>query len=319
MRKSIHSKFLQVKLLSSYFLISMYCCWIPPTSAFAQGSKEDVKTNLPLVSDEVYQSIVQFYDYDQDIPLEARLVEKIEIDGGIREKIVFTGINHTKVPAYLVLPKSGVGTYPVILIVDGITGSKERWFDDSSWPKGGLVIKSLLNKGFAVMILDAVYHGERSAENEYAPVTLEYPIAARNMMMQTAIEYRRAIDYLSTRTEIDTTRIGMLGLSMGGLITFQLTSLDSRIKTAVAGLTPLIKDAIYQPVLASTFASHIQCSSFLMLMGNKDNWYTITEARQLYDLIPIAQKEFVEYDTGHKPPIQYVDDVTDWFVNYLKP
>jgi len=297
----------------------MSCCWIASTSAFAQGSKADVKTNLPLVSDEVFQSIAQFYDYDQDIPLEARIVAKNELAEGTREKIVFTGIDHTKVPAYLVLPKSGEGTYPVILIVDGISGSKERWFDDSSWPKGGLVTKSLLNMGFAVMILDAVYHGERSAENEYAPATLEYPIAARNMIMQTAIEYRRAIDYLSTRTEIDTTRIGMLGLSMGGLITFQLTSVDSRIKTAVAGLTPLIKDPKYQPVESTTFAGHIQCSSFLMISGNKDNWYTMTEARQLYDLIPIDQKEFVEYDSGHEPPIEYVEKVTNWFVNYLKP
>lgn len=319
MQKSIQSKLLQIKMLSPYFLLSIYCFWMAPASAFAQGPKEDVNTNLPMVSDEVFQSIVQFYDYDQDIPLDARVVAKNELAEGIREKIVFTGVNHTKVPAYLVLPKSGVGNYPVILIVDGITGSKERWFDDNSWPKGGLMIKSLLSKGFAVMILDAVYHGERSAENEYAPITLEYPIAARNMIMQTAIEYRRALDYLSTRTDIDTSRIGMLGLSMGGLITFQLTSIDPRIKTAVAGLTPLIKETIYQPVLASTFASHVQCSSFLMFMGNKDDWYTMTEARQLYDQIPLSQKDFVEYDSGHKPPIKYIDNVTDWFVNYLKP
>ena len=61
------------------------------------------------------------------------------------------------------------------------------------------------------------------------------------MIMQTAIEYRRAIDHLSTRSDIDTTQIEMMGLSMGGLITFELTSIDQRIKMAVAGTNSLIQ------------------------------------------------------------------------------
>ena len=34
------------------------------------------------------------------------------------------------------------------------------------------------------------------------------------------------------------------------------------------------------------------------------------EARQLYNLIPITQKKFVEYDTGHEPPAEYIEKVT---------
>jgi len=307
MRKSI---------LSNFFLPIGYCLFFF-TSSFGQDTKENTKTNLPVVSNEVYQAIVQFYEYDADIPLEARVADKRELTYGNREKIIFTGINQSRVPSYLVIPKDGASSHPVVLIVDGIFGSKERWFDDESWSKGGLVTKALLNNGFAVMILDAVYHGERSAENDYAGPSLKYPIAARNMIMQTTIEYRRAIDYLSTRRDIDTTRIGMLGLSMGGLITFQMTSVDSRIKTAIAGLTPQLRDPKYQPVESAVFASHVRCSSFLMLMGNKDRWYTMEEARQLYNLIPITQKEFVEYDTGHEPAAEYVEKVTNWFVKYL--
>jgi cephalosporin-C deacetylase-like acetyl esterase len=303
-------------IVSNLFLSVSYCLFFS-TPTFGQVTKEDSKTNLPIVSNEAYQAIVQFYEYDADIPLEARIVNKQELPYGNREKIVFTGINNSRVPSYLIIPKDGASSHPVVLIVDGIFGSKERWFDEESWPKGGLVTKALLNNGFAVMILDAVYHGERSAENDYAGPSLKYPIAARDMIVQTSIEYRRSIDYLSSRTDIDTNRIGMLGLSLGGLITFQLTSIDPRIKTAIAGLTPQIKDPKFQPVVSTTFASHIACSSFLMFMGNKDNWYTMEEARQVYDLIPITLKEFVEYDAGHEPPTEYVEKVTNWFVKYL--
>ena len=305
------------KSILSNCLLSISCCLLIFTSTYAQNTKEDTKTILPVVSNEAYQAIVQFYEYDVEIPLEAQIVEKKELPYGDREKIIFTGNNQSRVPSYLIIPKDGASSHPVVLIVDGIFGSKERWFDDESWPKGGLVTKALLNKGFAVMVLDAVYHGERSAENDYVGPSLKYPIAARNMIMQTTIEHRRAIDYLSSRADIDTARIGVLGLSMGGLITFQLSSIDSRIKTAIAGLTPQIKEPKYQPVVSTTFASHVACSSFLMFMGNKDDWYTMNEARQLYDLIPIAKKEFVEYNTGHEPPAEYVEKVTNWFVEHL--
>ena len=319
MRNSTFSNLFSVNENLHYFLLSVIFCWITGTPIIAQVTETD-GIELPAVSEEVYESIAQFYEYDRNIELEPRVLQKIELSDGDREKIIFVGINQIHVPAYLVLPKRNASKYPVVLIVDGIYGSKERWFEDDSWPKGGLITKALLQAGFAVMIIDAVYHGERSAENEYSgpPWPLSYPYTSIRMIMQTAIEYRRAIDYLHTRSDIDTTQIGMMGLSMGGLITFELTSIDSRIKTAVAGLTPLFKRPEFQPIEPSIFAGRVRCNSFLMFMGNKDQFYTMHEARQLYDQIPITQKEFVEYDIGHEPPIEYVEKVTNWFLKYLK-
>jgi dienelactone hydrolase len=275
----------------------------------------------PQVSEEVYRTIAQFYEYDRNIPLEPQIVKKKELPEGNREKIVFVGINKVRVPAYLIFPKSKADTYPVVVIVDGIYGSKERWFEDDSWPKGGQITKSFLKAGFAVMILDAVYHGERASDYEYAPPPFffTYPNESRQMVIQTAVEYRRGIDYLSTRSDIDTTRIGMMGLSMGAVITFELSSIDPRIKTAVAGLVAPLRRPELQSVDVTTFANHVSCKSFLMFMGNKDPLYTMEEAHQLFDRIPITQKEFVEYDTDHTPPVEYVEKVTDWFVKNLKP
>jgi dienelactone hydrolase len=213
----------------------------------------------------------------------------------------------------------GKTPYPIVFLVDGIYGSKERWLKDDSWLKGGLVTKSLLQAGFAVMVLDAVYHGERAAENNFVlpPAPSEYPYKARHMMIQTAIEYRRAMDYVANRSDVDTARIGMLGLSMGGLITFALTSLEPRIHTAVAGLTPLFKKSMFQACESSTFASRIKNCSFLLFAGSKDNFYTPDEARQLYDLITTPNKEFVMYETAHEPPVEYAAKVTAWFKQYL--
>ena len=292
---------------------------ITESPCIAQIKITDAHTPIPLVNDDVYHAIAQFLEYDRNIPLDAKIIYKDEFEGSTREKIVFTGVNNSKVPAFLVIPNDNVATHPVVFLIDGIYGSKDRWFQDNSWPKGGLAAKALLNNGFAIMTLDAVYHGERSYENDYEiePWPGQFPYQARHMILQTTIEYRRALDYLATRKDIDTTRIGSLGLSMGGLITFQLTSIDSRIKSAVAGLTPIGKAKEFQPWLPSTYANRVNCNSFLMFMGNKDTVYTMKDAYELFDLIPIDQKEFIEYNVGHDPPIEYVKKITNWFLDKL--
>ena len=320
--KVMRTKYLSNNLLKKLFLLLLYVyCLMPYSQIAAQVKKADPQMSLPLVSNEVFQTIAQFFEYDRNIPLDAKIISEDEFEGSKKEKIVFTGVNNSKVPAYLIIPNDGGDKHPIVFLVDGIYGSKERWLDDNSWPKGGLVTKALLKNGIAVMMLDAVYHGERAAENAYVspPWPFAFPYKARHMVIQTAIEYRRAIDYVSTRNDIDTTRIGMMGLSMGGLITFELSSIDSRIKTAAAGVTPILRIPELQSVDVNTFANHVSCNSFLMFMGNKDGLYTMKEARQLYDLIPITQKEFVEYNSGHQPPVEYVGEVTNWFVKYLKP
>jgi dienelactone hydrolase len=48
-----------------------------------------------------------------------------------------------------------------------------------------------------------------------------------------AWEDRRAVDYLLTRADVDTTRLGCAGLSGGGLRTIYLAGLDPRIRCAV--------------------------------------------------------------------------------------
>ena len=298
-----------------YSLILLFSLIIISRDAFGQEENK-----LPKVSNEVFRSINQLYNYDTGVPIEARVIEKQTLPYGHREKIVFTGINASKVPSYLIIPKVEADKYPVVLIVDGIYGSKDRWFEDDSWPHGGQMTKSLMKSGFAIMILDAVYHGERASEYDFVhpPWPFSYPNEFRHMVIQTATEYRRAIDYLYSREEIDTGRIGMLGLSMGALITFQVSSIDPRINTAIAGVVPTLKLSELQAVDVCTFANHVSCSSFLMFMGNEDGLYTMEEAHELFSRIPFSEKEFVEYNAGHRPPVEYVIKATNWFLKYLK-
>lgn len=294
---------------------------------YAQAEKP---YKLKPVGDEAYQAILQFYQYDKDIPLEAHIVEKLEKEDYIREKIVIRGTRDSRVPGYLAIPKKGTPPYPCILQIHGLTLSKSDWWE-YSYAHGELVTKELLSSGFAVLSLDMQYHGERSIYNDFESTynmlfEKRWGYRFRDMIVQTTIEYRRAMDYLTTRSEIDTSQFGVIGSSIGGVMTFILTGIDSRIKVSVACVTPTMKPRPFLPpekyisgFAAHTFVRSIRERPFLMLMGNQDKFnYTVEEAKQLYDLIESKHKNIIFYDSGHKMPENYVGKAVEWFKNYLQ-
>jgi cephalosporin-C deacetylase-like acetyl esterase len=307
------------RILYPPVLLGVVLCLITNHTLSAQVKKGDAQAAIPIVNQEVYQSIIQFYEYDGNIPLDARIVSNEDYEGSNKQKIIFKGVNNSQVPSLLIVPKDGQLTHPIVLIADGLGGEKNWWVDDESFSLGGLVTKSLLKKGFAVMVCDAVFHGERSWENGFSsqPWPWTYPYTFRHIVMQTGMEYRRAMDYLATRADIDTSRIGMMGVSMGGVITFALSSIDSRIKSSIAGLTPPFKEYEFQSIAPSTFAGRMQVNSFLMFIGTKDELYSTKEARTLFDMISAKKKEFVEYNTAHHVSKEYADMASEWFAKNL--
>lgn len=315
------NNFIRNTIFRSHVFFTIATCFIFHHPISAQVKKTDAQTSIPIVSQEVYHTITQFFEYDRNIPLDARIVSNEEYEGSSKQKIIFQGVNNSRVPSLLIVPKDGQLTHPVILIADGLGGQKEWWVDDESFSLGGLVTKALLKNGFAVMVCDAVAHGERTYENGFSslPWPWSYPYTFKHIVTQTAIEYRRAMDYLTTRPDIDSTRIGMIGISMGGVITFALSSVDPRIKSSIVGITPPFKEPEFQSISPSSFASRVGVNSFLMFIGTKDELYSIKEARQIFDMIPVKKKKFIEYNTGHHVSKEYASMASEWFLINLKP
>lgn len=293
---------------------------------------QDQKT-LPRIAplgDEAFQAILQFYQYDKDIPLDAAVVENLDEKDYIREKIVFRGANDYRVPGYLAIPKTGIPPYPLVLQIHGMTLSKEDFWRSDSYHKGNLLTQALLDEGFAVLALDAQYHGERILFNDFQSTLImlfrkQQINRLREMVVQTVVDYRRAMDYLETRKEIDPDRIGVIGYSLGGAMAFVLTGVDPCIKVITACVTPCLirqrwPDQHNISAIAPTnFVRAIHGRPTLMLMGKNDTGQcTVEEARALYDLIEGEAKEIVFYDSGHRLPVEHVSKAVKWFKNHLK-
>lgn len=138
-----------------------------------------------------------------------------------------------RVPVLMVAPAGAKGKLPVMIVLHGTGGSKEgvqSWLED--FAKLGVI-------GVAI---DARYHGGRTNAGKgstayVAAITKAWQTPAGKPMehpfyYDTVWDLWRLIDVLEKRDDIDPNRIGMLGISMGGIQTWLAASVDDRVTVA---------------------------------------------------------------------------------------
>ncbi|MEN8202766.1 MAG: alpha/beta fold hydrolase [Bacteroidota bacterium] len=286
----------------------------------------NAQENFQPIGEEAFKILSDFYQYDKDIPLNTRMVETSEMEYCTREKIVFTSVDDERVPGYLAIPKTGLEPYPLVMLLHGFGHEKESWWNGETYCNGTLLTKSLLESGFAVLMLDAQYFGERIGNNDFEhprvfAVDKKWISRLNHSFVQTIKDYRRAMDYLAGRTEIDTGRIGITGYSMGGIHTFMLSALDSRIKTIVTAVAPpaVLTGMVsqYNMMAVENYAARIEDKPMLMLMGKEDEYYTSVQGQQLYELINNSETKIIWYDSGHSLPPAWTDEALAWFKEHL--
>jgi dienelactone hydrolase len=135
----------------------------------------------------------------------------------------FKGANGEAVPGIFVTPGAAAGPKPTVLILHGLGGSKEQMY---------LAMVSFAGRGFSVFAIDAAGHGKRTPINGKAVALLTLP-EMRQVSGQTVADLRRAVDWLETRPEVDKSRIGFLGVSLGGILGGVFAADEPRVKAAV--------------------------------------------------------------------------------------
>ena len=255
---------------------------------------------------ETFLTAQSVYEYNAKATSRLDTVSTDSSAGYVRRKLTLSADLAPRFPFYLVTPRSGRRPFPVALLVHGYTSTKEQWF----WPQAALA-DSLGKAGFAVVALDAPYHGDRAGESGYRmPTNL---IDLRNMAIQWAIEHRRVLDALGPDTTLDVNHSVIVGYSLGTVVAFALAAVDTRVTEMIAAVTPIggppnAKTVTIDP---RTFAPTLHIP-VLMLMGTKDEYYTPAEARAFYDQIVEKRKELVFFESGHMLPDVWVSRAVSW-------
>ena len=273
------------------------------------------------VSDEAFATAARAFDDDLTVPANprpaltcarGRCSPSEDRGSHVRETVVFDGPDGSSVPAYLALPTGSPGPYPVVVLLHALNGSR-----DDFWASGtplDSLREALHAAGFAALALDAPYHGGRLHENDFNDppqlVLSGQTARLRDMSVRSVIEHRRALDYLTTRDDIDATRIGALGFSKGAMHALYLSAVDPRVTAAVVWATPMRKND--PPFYPGHFAQRTQADAVMVIAGTNDPFYSVAEAETVFGLIPTDEKRLVLFEGGHEARLAEVPTAVEW-------
>lgn len=170
-------------------------------------------------------------DQASSIPLDPKL-ELIDYpaEGVVIGRASYAGWDGATIRGLYLCPE-GEGPFPGIVFYHGYSGSKGAVYDYLGW----------VYQGYAVLAVDC------RGQNGDSEDSTDYPTGHLKGWMTLGIfdpntyYYRgvfvdsvRALDYITGRDEVDSSRVGITGISQGGGLTLAVAALDDRPKVAMA-------------------------------------------------------------------------------------
>src|SRR5262249_18057370 len=195
-------------------------------------------------------------------PLRAQVIESRSFPAYRREKVVFDSRPGVSVLAYVLTPSRGQTARPAMICVPGhgrgvddIVGIDDRGRDrsDKAGYQHDFAIQ-IAEGGSAAVAIEPMAFGCRrdplNAQRGLGQKGCE-PVAGGALMLgQTLIGWRvwdimRTIDYISTRADLDASRVGCMGISGGGTATLFAAALEPRLRVAmVSGYLNTFRDSV---------------------------------------------------------------------------
>ncbi len=130
-------------------------------------------------------------------------------------KVTFTNRYGITLCADLYRPKDAAGPLPAIAVSGPFGAVKEQ--------ASGLYAQTMAERGFLTLAFDPSFTGESGGEPRY--------VASPDINTE---DFSAAVDYLSTRGDVDPERIGILGICGWGGMALNAAAVDTRIKATVA-------------------------------------------------------------------------------------
>lgn len=141
-----------------------------------------------------------------------------------------------RVPGRLLLPATDDGPFPLVLLAHGAGGAKDAPYMDAAagpWATRGLAVASI----------DFPLHGERSEAKLYQMLQAELAAPgsrgrglAADFAQQSLADLGNALSAVCESGEIDSSRLGYAGFSLGSIIGARFCAGEHRIRAAALAL-----------------------------------------------------------------------------------
>ncbi len=296
-----------------------------PESAFQMakfGETKDFYKEKP-VQDSIFQIYKEQFSYDKT-DLDARVESRDEsAEDWIQEKITFdAAYGGERIIAHLFLPKNTTPSYQTVIY---FPGSASVWTTSSegleNYYEFPIFLSFLVKNGRAVLY--PVYKGTfERGDVALAPIHGgDNSHLFTEYLIQLVKDFKRCVDYLETRQDIDSDKLAYYGMSWGGWLGAIIPAVEERLQASIL-LAGGLEGRGRPEANDINYVTRVKKPT-LMLNGRYDTLSPYeTSIKPMFDLlgIPDEHKELKLYETDHIPPRnEFIKEILAWLDRYLGP
>jgi eukaryotic-like serine/threonine-protein kinase len=287
-----------------------------PTGIVSIGKRDFLKEEK--ISEDVFEIFKEQFDYPQK-PLKATTslseltsgsfrAERFEITspyekGGILPGYIFYDSAHVKpLKPIIFFPGSNA------IHLTNMDYAIKRYFKSFDY---------LMSEGYAVVlpIYLSTYEREDELKSDYPNESEMY----KEHVIKWGKEYKRTIDYIQSRKDMDATHLSYYGVSWGGYMANILLAIDDRVKSATLYVAGLCFQKSKKEVESYHYTSRIAIP-VLMLNGEFDQFFPLeTSQIPMFKLLatPDEDKKHYVAKTGHYVPNDVlIEEHLGWLKKY---
>lgn len=217
--------------------------WIVLSQVAPADTRAAVDLNVKSPS-EVKAAFLRLLDRPKvDLAVESPTLETDAESGLVSERLSFASERKPdgtteRVPVLIVRPATADARRPAVIALHGTGGSKNTM---RPW------LEQLAKQGIIGVAIDARYHGDRAGGAKGSAAYIDAITRAwrskptdpdeHPFYYDTCWDVWRTLDYLEMREDVDPKRIGMIGISMGGIETWLAASVDPRVAVAIPAIS----------------------------------------------------------------------------------
>ena len=174
--------------------------------------------------------------FPEKIELDAQIIEEVDCGSYVRQKVSYSVEIGDRVTAYVCMPKNLTVATSAVFCHHQHHGEFELGKSEVVGLMGDpnqAYAKELAERGYITFAPDAIAFEDRQGCGEYFELATRL-VQGKTLMAKAIHDISVGIDYILSRPEVDSTKLGFIGHSYGGRMAIWMPAFDKRISASVS-------------------------------------------------------------------------------------
>lgn len=313
--------------------LSSVCVLLLTSTCFGQSVEQGTWPDLPIVP-EIGSSELKNYTMKAG-SFTIKLERSEDLGAVVKRAVSFPSPVQKRWPTvhgvyYRPKTASATSRVPGAVIVHHLGGYKQE----------ERIAENLAKNGVAAIAIMLPNYGKRQEKGTPQGFLSSDPFGSFKNFEQAVKDVIRASDFLRSRSEIDPSRVGALGVSLGAIVSSIAKGVDPRLRqtvlilgggdllglvTAFPQVKSILGDAssitkmlrpLVMPIDPNTFASRVNPGEVLMVNALKDEIVPRSSTDKLHEAFGSPQIHW--FDCDHTGLVKHLDEVMELSLKHLR-